>query len=81
MGGVLLYSIIIKIFAGMAELVDALDSKSSVGNNMSVRVRLPAPTFALESLVGTARPRSKEIFIDFTTRGELVEPFERSLSI
>ena len=31
--------------AGMAELVDALDSKSSEGNLMRVRVSLPAPEF------------------------------------
>ena len=29
--------------AGMAELVDALDSKSSVSNDVRVRVPLPAP--------------------------------------
>ncbi len=29
--------------AGVAELVDALDSKSSIGNNVRVRVPLPAP--------------------------------------
>src|SRR5512139_614878 len=30
--------------AGMAELVDALDSKSSIGDNVGVRFPLPAPS-------------------------------------
>jgi hypothetical protein len=33
--------------AGMAELVDALDSKSSEGNFMGVRFPLPAPDFQI----------------------------------
>ena len=34
------------MFAGVVELVDALDSKSSDGNIMPVRVRPSAPYFA-----------------------------------
>ncbi len=36
--------------AGMAELVDARDSKSRDGNIMGVRPPLPAPPFLLKKL-------------------------------
>lgn len=36
-------AIMLPLYAGMAELVDALDSKSSEGNFMGVRFPLPAP--------------------------------------
>ena len=45
----------IRIAAGMAEPVDALDSKSSTGDSVRVRVSLPAPT--LRSLARHARRR------------------------
>ena len=36
--------VVVLNIAGMAELVDALDSKSSEGNFMGVRFPLPAPS-------------------------------------
>src|SRR5450631_2255801 len=35
--------------AGMAELVDALDSKSSSGNRVGVRFPLPAPNYRMKT--------------------------------
>jgi hypothetical protein len=40
-----------KSVAGVAELVDAPDSKSGMGNHVRVRFSLPAPFFNSESLL------------------------------
>ena len=49
----------------MAELVDALDSKSSVCEDVRVRVPLPAPSaWQTESLSGDCQPKKSERVID-----------------
>ena len=45
--------VVVLNIAGMAELVDALDSKSSEGNFMGVRFPLPAPSNFLPNLYRT----------------------------
>ena len=54
--------VVVLNIAGMAELVDALDSKSSEGNFMGVRFPLPAPSNFLPNLYRTLllRPPRKK---------------------
>jgi hypothetical protein len=55
----LVYATLKKDGAGVAELVDAPDSKSGGGNTMRVQVPPPAPSFFKQAGLGLKRfPRS-----------------------
>jgi hypothetical protein len=60
----MLLDIMPTLYAGMAELVDALDSKSSEGNFMGVRFPLPAPAL-LNDPVHCCGHYSGAIFVIF----------------
>src|SRR5512139_2009158 len=51
--------------AGMAESVDAADSKSAGGNTVGVRVPLPAPRINIEQVQPIAETRVTLSFVGF----------------